>query len=54
MNEEEIAFIIAAIELGHLKKTELRSKLNPENKLEKELLNYLDDLEYSSNANSTK
>lgn len=55
MNEKETAFIIAGIELGNIKNiSELRCKLNPDNKNEKTLLDHLDCLEYSSNASSTK
>lgn len=55
MDKKEVAFIIAGIELGNVKDiSELRCKLNPDNKNEKTLLDYLDCLEYSSKASSTK
>lgn len=55
MNKNEVAFLIATIELGNYKKiSELRGKLNPDNENEKILINYLDCFEYSSKAYSTK
>lgn len=55
MDKNEIAFIIAAINIGGYKKiSELRKELNSDNNCELFLLNYLDSLEYSSKACPTK
>lgn len=55
MSEQKVAFIIACIEKGLYKNiSELRGKLNPDNKNEKKLIDYLDCFEYSSKAASTK
>lgn len=55
MDKTKIAFIIAAIQVRCYKNiSELRCKLNPDNKNEKMLLDYLDCLEYSSKACSTR